>query len=85
MLGEGRQALYRTVIESVREGASLSEQYKLLCSVMEILSKMFNDAQAVKLVTSREILPHVSPLLKSNNKEYQEMARKLMGKFTTRE
>jgi hypothetical protein len=84
-LGEGRQALYRTVIEALKEDASLSEQYILLGSAMEILRKIFDDDQPVKLVTSREILPHISPLLKSDHKEYREMARELMARFTTRE
>jgi hypothetical protein len=82
-LGEGRYALYRTAIETLREDASLSEQYKHLCSVMEILSKMLNNDRAVKLVTLREILSRVLPLLQSDNEKYQEMARELVARFTT--
>jgi hypothetical protein len=84
-LGEGRRALYKTVVDTLRTSANPTNQYELLRSAMEILSRIFQDDPPVKLVTPREILPCVSRLLTSDNKECHETAREFMARFTTRE
>lgn len=84
-LGEGRRALYKTVINTLKTGANPTEQCELLRSAMDILNRIVQDDSPVKLVSSREILPYVSHLLKSDNKLCRETAQEFLARFVTRE
>lgn len=81
--GGGRQAVYETVIESLRDPShEVEAKYQLLHSALAILGKGFQGGQPLKLNPTIQILPFVTDLQKSSNKDFQKTAQEFVEQFT---
>ena len=77
--GDGRQALYEKVIQSLSTKSDPEVKYRLLRLAVDVPPSRHSE---LKLSRSIEIRPFLSELLDSRNHDYQKTAQEFIAQFS---